>query len=101
MTFVEAAIGAALLVVGYLAGRWRLGAWLMDWTEDAITPGWRSWQFWPAAPIAVAILAGVWIAHPRRTLDRVRAAREDQRAPALELDPNRAANRHATEPEET
>jgi hypothetical protein len=54
--------------VGYQWGRNDRGARLLNWAEDAITPGWRTWRFWPAAPIVIAVIAWLWIAHPRRTL---------------------------------
>lgn len=60
-------------IAGYQWARYGRGERLMSWAEDAITPGWRTWRFWPAAPIVLAIIAWAWIAHPRRTLDNHRA----------------------------
>jgi len=78
---------AALLAGGFFLGRARLDR-IVDWAEDWTTPGWRTWRFWPAAPVAVACLALVWIVHPRRTLANVRSWRAGERLhPAPEYHP--------------
>jgi hypothetical protein len=77
---------AAAAAFGYLLGRLRPGPRLLSWAEDAAAPGWRTWKFWPAAPIILASLAFMWTVHPRRTLANVRSWRDDQhaqRSPAL------------------
>ena len=85
MDMLQIAVGAALLVAGYAIGRARLGPRLLSWVEDATSPGWRTWKFWPAAPIALAALAWVWAVHPRRTLANVRSWRQEiELAPAPE-----------------
>ncbi|MPY47094.1 hypothetical protein [Streptomyces acidicola] len=78
----------AVLAVGYALGRARLGPRLLNWAEDATTPGWRTWKFWPAAPIVLAALAWMWTVHPRRTLANVRSWREEPKlGPPLEFRP--------------
>jgi hypothetical protein len=64
-------------VIGYAAGRRNAGDRLLNWAEDAASPGWRTWRFWPAAPIILATLAWMWTVHPRRTLANVRSWRQD------------------------
>lgn len=91
------AVGCALSVGAYILGRLRLGTRLLNWAEDAVAPGWKSWRFWPAAPIILAALAWVWAVHPRRTLANRRYWRDDQRAPAPQFDSNWAAKRHTTD----
>lgn len=82
---LAAAVG---LAAGYLLGRYRPAPRLLSWAEDATSPGWRTWKFWPAAPIVLTALAWVWTVHPRRTLANVRAWRQDQhREPAPQYDP--------------
>jgi hypothetical protein len=56
----------AALAVGYALGRARLDR-IIDWAEDWTSPGWRTWKFWPALPVAVAALAAE---DAHRTLDR-------------------------------
>jgi hypothetical protein len=86
----------ALLAAGFCLGRVRSDC-IVSWAEDWTAPGWRTWRFWPAAPVAVACLALVWITHPRRTLANVRAWRQPPpaRGPALTFDPDWAAKRRA------
>lgn len=84
-----AALLLAALAAGYTVGRLRPDPRLLSWAEDAAGPGWRTWKFWPAAPILLAALAWIWIVHPRRTLANVRSWREpERRVPALTFDPN-------------
>jgi hypothetical protein len=84
---------AAALAVGFALGRARLDT-VINWAEDWTTPGWRTWRFWPAAPITVACLALVWILRPRRTLANVRSWRAGERLhPAPVRDPEWAAKR--------
>jgi uncharacterized BrkB/YihY/UPF0761 family membrane protein len=85
----------AALAVGFALGRVRLAP-ILDWAEDWTAPGWRTWRFWPAAPVAVLALAWVWTVHPRRTLANVRAWRRPaSRGPALTFDPDWATKRRA------
>lgn len=88
---------AAALAVGYLAGRTRPGPRLLSWAEDAATPGWRTWKFWPAAPIILTAVAFMWTVHPRRTLANVRSWRGDdpraRRSPAVTFDTTRKDRR--------
>lgn len=97
MTLTHALTGLAILGAGYLLGRLRPGPGLLNWAEDAVTPGWRAWKFWPAAPIILIALAWVWTVHPRRTLANVRAWRQPPppRGPAMTFDPDWAAKRQA------
>jgi hypothetical protein len=66
------------VAVGYTLGRARLGPRLLNWAEDATGPGWRTWKFWPAAPIVLAALAWIWTVHPRRSLANVRSWRRER-----------------------
>jgi len=90
------------LGTGYALGSREAGPRLLSWAEDAATPGWRTWRFWPAAPIIILALAWMWTVHPRRTLANVRSWRQPPppRGPALTFDPNWAAKRRATAKEE-
>jgi hypothetical protein len=89
---------AALLAAGFALGRARLDP-LVSWAEDWTSPGWRTWRFWPALPVAVAVLALVWIVHPRHTLANVRSWRAGERLhPAPEYDPAWAAKRDGGTP---
>lgn len=89
---------AALLAVGYLLGRARLDP-LVDWAEDWTAPGWRTWRFWPALPVAVVVLALAWVVRPRRTLDNVRSWRAGERPhPAPEFDSEWASKREGPRP---
>lgn len=93
-----AALGVlAGIGVGYALGAREAGPRLLSWAEDATTPGWRTWKFWPAAPIVIIALAWVWTVHPRRTLANVRSWRQPPppRGPALTFDPDWAAKRRA------
>jgi hypothetical protein len=84
---------AVLLAAGFALGRARLDP-LVSWAEDWTAPGWRTWRFWPALPVAVAALALVWVVHPRRTLVNVRSRRAGERLhPAPEYDRQWAAKR--------
>jgi hypothetical protein len=69
---------AASLAAGFALGRVRPHH-IVDWAEDWTAPGWKHWRFWPAAPVAIACLAAVWIVHPRRTLANVRSWRAGER----------------------
>jgi hypothetical protein len=60
-------------ILGYRWGRNDSIRRLVDWAGEAVAPGWRTWRFWPAAPIVLAVIAWLWIAHPRRTLANHRA----------------------------
>lgn len=83
----------ALLAAGFALGRARLDS-LVNWAEDWTSPGWRTWRFWPALPIAVTVLALVWITRPRRTLANVRSWRAGERLrPVPQRDPEWAAKR--------
>ena len=94
-------LALAALAVGYLLGRIRLGG-IVDWAEDWTTPGWRTWRFWPAAPVAVVCLALVWIVHPRRTLANVRSWRAGERLHTVpQYDPDWAASRSDPAPPTT
>lgn len=85
--------GVALLAAGFALGRARLDS-LVNWAEDWTSPGWRTWRFWLALPIAVTVLALVWIARPRRTLANVRSWRAGERFhPVPQYDPEWAAKR--------
>lgn len=59
--------------VGYQWGRNNRLERLMGWAEAATEPGWRTWRFWPAAPIVLTAIAYLWVVHPRRSLANVRA----------------------------
>lgn len=84
---------AAALAVGFALGRARLDH-IVDWAEDWTTPGWRTWRFWAAAPVAVACLALVWVVHPRRTLANVRSWRPGEQLHSTpQRDPEWAAKR--------
>lgn len=78
----------AALAVGFALGRARLDS-VVDWAEDWTAPGWKHWRFWPAAPVAVACVALLWIVRPRRTLANVRSWRAGERlhAPVPEYRP--------------
>lgn len=83
----------AALAVGFALGRVRLDR-IVDWAEDWTTPGWRTWRFWPAAPVVLAAVALVWVVHPRRTLANVRSWRAGERLhPVPQRDPEWAAKR--------
>lgn len=91
------AVALGLLAAGYALGAQEAGPRLLSWAEDAVTPGWRTWKFWPAAPIILVALAWIWTVHPRRSLANVRAWRQPAppRGPALTFDPDWAAKRRA------
>jgi hypothetical protein len=69
---------ACALYAGYHWGRHNSIRRLVDWAGEAVAPGWRTWRFWPAAPIVTLALAYLWIAHPRRTLANHRAYNDDK-----------------------
>lgn len=96
LTAVAVALAAGL-AAGYALGAREAVPRLLSWAEDATTPGWRTWKFWPAAPIILIALAWMWTVHPRRTLANVRAWRQPPppRGPALTFDPDWAAKRRA------
>ena len=79
-----ALIAVSALAVGYILGRAPLGQRLLSWAEDATAPGWRTWKFWPAAPVVIAAVAWLWIVHPRRSLANVRSWRDDHQEPAAQ-----------------
>lgn len=82
---VLAVTAAAFLAAGYAIGRHQLGDHLLAWAEDATKPGWRTWKFWPGAPIVIVALVWMWVVHPQRTLANVRSWRaEHPRTPAPE-----------------
>jgi hypothetical protein len=85
VTAVVLALAAALL--GYLAGRTRPGAALLDWAEDAARPGWRSPTAWAAVPVILVALAWMWTVHPRRTAANMRSwkAGPPARSPAVQV----------------
>ena len=96
MTWLAAAVA---LAVGYVLGRARLGIRIVNWAEDAATPGWRTWRFWPAAPVVLAAIACVWIVHPRRSLANVRSWRRATGPdPVPQYDPEWAAKRRTGGP---
>jgi hypothetical protein len=81
------------LAAGFTLGRARLDP-LVGWAEDWTAPGWRTWRFWPALPVAVACMAVLWLTRPRRTLANVRSWRAGERLhPVPEYDPEWAAKR--------
>ncbi|MFJ8727689.1 hypothetical protein [Streptomyces sp. NPDC093269] len=100
LTAMAAALG--LLAAGYAIGRYNPGPRLLSWAEDATSPGWRTWKFWPAAPVVLVALAWVWTVHPRRTLANVRAWREPvrPRGPALEFRSPRIPDHRVNEEQE-
>lgn len=98
MTPLSATVAAlGLLAAGYALGAREAGPRLLSWAEEAVTPGWRTWKFWPAAPIILVTLAWIWIVHPRRSLANVLAWKQPPppRGPALTFDPDWAAKRRS------
>lgn len=97
-----AAAALALLAVGYALGAREAGPRLLSWAEDAATPGWKTWKFWPAVPIILVALAWIWTVHPRRTLANVRAWKQPPppRGPAIRIDSDWAAKRRAAAQED-
>ena len=57
INLATAAVALMLFAAGYMLGRLQPGARLLSWAEDAASPGWRTWKFWPAAPIVLVALA--------------------------------------------
>jgi hypothetical protein len=90
---------ALLWLGGYLTGRARPVAWLVDWADDQLTQRpIRSPRFWIAVPIALLAVGALWATHPRRTLANYRANKERLRrrrgpAPVPQYDPGWAARR--------
>ncbi|MFF1358798.1 hypothetical protein [Streptomyces sp. NPDC058297] len=88
------ALIAAALLAGYALGRYQPGPRLLSWAETATAPGWRTWKFWPAAPIIVAALAWIFAMHPRRTLANMRSWKNPTaRGPAMTFNPHWKDNR--------
>ncbi|GAA3590782.1 hypothetical protein [Streptomyces osmaniensis] len=103
MLTVIAVTTAVALPAGYLLRDQNAFPRLLSWAEDATSPGWRTWKFWPAAPVIIVALAWMWTVHPRRTLANVRSWRQPPppRGPALTFDPDWAAKRSARIPDHT
>ncbi|SFK74297.1 hypothetical protein [Streptomyces pini] len=104
MTPLAVAIGAALFLTGYAAGRTRPLSRLDDWAWEQVYQAGRTGRrgvWWWAAQVVFAVECAVILAvRPRRTLRQWREVRErrrsgPRRAAAPQFDPDWAAKRAA------